>query len=269
MGTSTPYRLTAKDYRYGPTTIDLGGVRVGGDEVVIMAGPCTVETREQLLTTARGVGAAGAHVLRGGVFKPRTSPYAFQGLGWEGLALLVDAGRAVGLPVVTEVMAVEQVARVARVADLLQVGARNMQNFDLLRALGKVDRPVLLKRGLSSTIDEWLAAAEYVLSAGNQQVILCERGIRTFESATRNTLDLSAVVVLRERTHLPVIVDPSHGTGNRRYVAPMARAARAVGAHGLLIEVHPKPEAALSDADQSLDFAQFANLMASLPPIKG
>jgi 3-deoxy-7-phosphoheptulonate synthase len=209
----------------------------------------------------------GAHVLRGGVFKPRTSPYAFQGLGWSGLELLVAAGRETGLPIITEVMAVEQVQRLAQAADILQVGARNMQNFDLLRELGKVDRPVLLKRGLSSTIDEWLGAAEYVLAHGNQQVILCERGIRTFESATRNTLDLSAVVVLRERTHLPVIVDPSHGTGYRPYVAPMAWAARAAGAHGLLIEVHPAPQQALSDADQSLSFAEFGALMRHLATI--
>jgi chorismate mutase/prephenate dehydratase len=259
-----PKRLVDRDARAEDTLVRVGDVLVGGNGFVVMAGPCSVESAEQVRATARAVRDAGAHVLRGGVFKPRTSPYAFQGLGWDGLALLADAGREVGLPIVTEVMAVEQVARMARTADLLQVGARNMQNFDLLRALGKVDRPILLKRGLSSTIDEWLAAAEYVLSAGNQQVILCERGIRTFESATRNTLDLSAVPVLHERTHLPVIVDPSHGTGNRRYVAPMSRAARSVGSHGLLIEVHPEPDTALSDADQSLDHAQFAALMAGL-----
>ena len=262
--TRRPKRLVDRDARAEDTLVRVGDVLVGGDGFVVMAGPCSVESADQVRATARAVRDAGAHVLRGGVFKPRTSPYAFQGLGWDGLALLADAGREVGLPIVTEVMAVEQVARMARTADLLQIGARNMQNFDLLRALGKVDRPVLLKRGLSSTIDEWLAAAEYILSAGNQQVILCERGIRTFESATRNTLDLSAVPVLHERTHLPVIVDPSHGTGNRRYVAPMSRAARSVGSHGLLIEVHPQPDTALSDADQSLDHAQFAALMASL-----
>ena len=250
----------------GRTTrvIRVGDVLVGGDGFVVMAGPCSVESSEQIGATARFVRDHGAHVLRGGVFKPRTSPYAFQGLGWEGLDLLVAAGRETGLPVVTEVMAVDQVRRMAQAADILQVGARNMQNFDLLRELGKVDRPVLLKRGLSSTIEEWLAAAEYVVAQGNQQVILCERGIRTFESATRNTLDLSAVVVIRERTHLPVIVDPSHGTGLRRYVAPMAWAARAAGAHGLLIEVHPEPEKALSDADQSLAFDEFAALMSKL-----
>ena len=208
-------------------------------------------------------------MLRGGVFKPRTSPYSFQGLGWDGLDLLVAAGREAGLPVVTEVMAVDQVQRMAKEAGILQVGARNMQNFDLLRELGKVDRPVLLKRGLSSTIEEWLAAAEYIVAQGNQQVILCERGIRTFESATRNTLDLSAVAVVRERSHLPVIVDPSHGTGQRSYVAPMAWAARAAGAHGLLIEVHPDPDKALSDSDQSLSFDQFAALMQRLSAIPG
>ena len=248
----------------GRHVIRVGDVLVGGDGFVVMAGPCSVESSEQIGATARFVRDHGAHVLRGGVFKPRTSPYAFQGLGWEGLDLLVAAGRETGLPVVTEVMAVDQVRRMAQAADILQVGARNMQNFDLLRELGKVDRPVLLKRGLSSTIEEWLAAAEYVVAQGNQQVILCERGIRTFESATRNTLDLSAVVVIRERSHLPVIVDPSHGTGLRRYVAPMAWAARAAGAHGLLIEVHPEPEKALSDADQSLAFDEFAALMSKL-----
>jgi chorismate mutase/prephenate dehydratase len=259
-----PKRLVDRDARAEDTLVRVGDVLVGGEGFVVMAGPCSVESAVQVRSTAAAVRDAGAHVLRGGVFKPRTSPYAFQGLGWDGLALLAEAGREVGLPIVTEVMAVEQVQRMARTADLLQVGARNMQNFDLLRALGKVDRPVLLKRGLSSTIDEWLAAAEYILSAGNQQVILCERGIRTFESATRNTLDLSAVPVVKERTHLPIIVDPSHGTGNRRYVAPMSFAARSVGSHGLLIEVHPEPDTALSDADQSLDHPQCAALMAGL-----
>ena len=234
-----------------------------------MAGPCSVESAGQIAATAKFVRDHGAHVLRGGVFKPRTSPYAFQGLGWKGLELLAAAGRETGLPVVTEVMAVEQAQRMAKDAGILQIGARNMQNFDLLREVGKLDRPVLLKRGLSSTIEEWLAAAEYILAQGNQQVILCERGIRTFESATRNTLDLSAVPVVRERSHLPVIVDPSHSTGQRRYVAPMAWAARAAGAHGLLIEVHPAPDKALSDAEQSLSFAEFAALMSQLAAIPG
>jgi chorismate mutase / prephenate dehydratase len=268
-GRSRQYKLVDRAARPADTIIRVGDVLVGGDGFVVMAGPCSVESREQISSCAKFVRDHGAHVLRGGVFKPRTSPYSFQGLGWEGLDLLVSAGRESGLPVITEVMAVDQVQRMAEAADILQVGARNMQNFDLLRELGKVDRPVLLKRGLSSTIEEWLAAAEYVAAQGNQQVILCERGIRTFESATRNTLDLSAVPVIRERSHLPVIVDPSHGTGQRRYVAPMAWAARAVGAHGLLIEVHPEPEKALSDADQSLTFDEFAALMRRLATVPG
>jgi chorismate mutase / prephenate dehydratase len=268
-GRSRHYKLVDRAARQADTVIRVGDVLVGGDGFVVMAGPCSVESGEQISATAKFVRDQGAHVLRGGVFKPRTSPYAFQGLGWDGLDLLVTAGRESGLPVVTEVMAVDQLPRMAAAADILQVGARNMQNFDLLRELGKVDRPVLLKRGLSSTIEEWLAAAEYVVAQGNQQVILCERGIRTFESATRNTLDLSAVVVIRERSHLPVIVDPSHGTGLRRYVAPMAWAARAAGAHGLLIEVHPEPEKALSDADQSLSFDEFATLMRRLAAVPG
>jgi chorismate mutase/prephenate dehydratase len=262
--TSSNYKLAGRAARPDDTLVPVGDLLVGGDGFVVMAGPCSVESAEQINTTARAVREAGAQVLRGGVFKPRTSPYAFQGLGWEGLALLAAAGRASGMPIISEVMAVDQVRRMAEHVDVLQVGARNMQNFDLLRELGKVDRPILLKRGLSSTIEEWLGAAEYILAVGNQQVILCERGIRTFETSTRNTLDLSAIPVLRERTHLPVIVDPSHGTGYRAYVAPMARAARAAGAHGLLIEVHPEPEKALSDAAQSLSFSEFLALMRSL-----
>jgi chorismate mutase / prephenate dehydratase len=266
---SRQYRLVDRAARSADTVVRVGDLLVGGDGFAVMAGPCSVESAEQISATARFVRDHGAHVLRGGVFKPRTSPYAFQGLRWEGLDLLVAAGREAGLPVVTEVMAVEQLQRVAKEADLLQIGARNMQNFDLLREVGKLDRPVLLKRGLSSTIEEWLAAAEYIVAQGNQQVILCERGIRTFERATRNTLDLSAVVVVRERSHLPVIVDPSHGTGLRRYVAPMAWAARAAGAHGLLIEVHPSPDEALSDAEQSLSFDEFAALMDQLATVPG
>jgi 3-deoxy-7-phosphoheptulonate synthase len=249
--------------------VRVGDTLIGGDGFVVMAGPCSVESGEQITAIARFVRDHGAHVLRGGVFRPRTSPDSFQGLGWEGLDLLVAAGREAGLPVVTEVLSTDQVQRMAKAADILQVGARNMQNFDLLRELGKVDRPVLLKRGLSSTVEEWLAAAEYVVAQGNQQVILCERGIRTFESATHYTLDLSAVVAVRERSHLPVIVDPSHGTGLRSFVAPMASAARAAGAHGLLIEVHPQPDHALSDAGQSLSFEQFAALIPRLAAIPG
>ncbi len=266
---SRHYRLVDRAARSADTVVRVGDLLVGGDGFAVMAGPCSVESAEQITATARFVRDHGAHVLRGGVFKPRTSPYAFQGLGWEGLDLLVAAGHETGLPVVTEVMAVEQVQRMAKEADILQISARNMQNFDLLREVGKLDRPVLLKRGLSSTIDEWLAAAEYIVSQGNQQVILCERGIRTFESATRNTLDLSAVVVVRERSHLPVIVDPSHGTGLRGYVAPMAWAARAAGAHGLLIEVHPAPDEALSNSEQSLSFGEFAALMNQLAAVPG
>jgi chorismate mutase/prephenate dehydratase len=264
---SKHYKLVDRATRAEDTVVRVGDLLVGGGGFTVMAGPCSVESAAQIDSTARAVRDAGAHVLRGGVFKPRTSPYAFQGLGYEGLEMLAAAGRVTGLPVVTEVMAVEQVGPIAQQADLLQVGARNMQNFDLLRELGRVDRPVLLKRGLSSTVEEWLGAAEYVLAQGNQQVILCERGIRTFESATRNTLDLSVIPVLRDRTHLPVIVDPSHGTGYRRYVAPMAWAARAAGAHGLLVEVHPEPEKALSDADQSLTFAEFGALMRGLAAV--
>jgi chorismate mutase / prephenate dehydratase len=261
--------LVDRASRAADTLVQVGDLLVGGDGFTVMAGPCSVESPEQIAATAKFVRDHGAHVLRGGVFKPRTSPYAFQGLGWQGLDLLVAAGRETGLPVITEVMAVEQAQRIAKDADILQIGARNMQNFDLLREVGKLDRPVLLKRGLSSTIDEWLGAAEYIVAQGNQQVILCERGIRTFERATRNTLDLSAIAVVRERTHLPIIVDPSHGTGLRRYVAPMAWAARAAGAHGLLIEVHPSPEEALSDAAQSLSFDEFAALMSQLAAVPG
>ncbi|HXP58571.1 MAG TPA: bifunctional 3-deoxy-7-phosphoheptulonate synthase/chorismate mutase [Streptosporangiaceae bacterium] len=261
--------LVDRASRAADTVVRVGDLLVGGDGFTVMAGPCSVESPEQIAATAKFVRDHGAHVLRGGVFKPRTSPYAFQGLGWQGLDLLVAAGRETGLPVITEVMAVEQAQRIAKDAGILQIGARNMQNFDLLREVGKLDRPVLLKRGLSSTIDEWLGAAEYIVAQGNQQVILCERGIRTFERATRNTLDLSAIAVVRERTHLPIIVDPSHGTGLRRYVAPMAWAARAAGAHGLLIEVHPSPEEALSDAAQSLSFDEFAALMSQLSAVPG
>jgi len=264
---SKNYRLAGRGARSDDTVIRVGNLLIGGGGFLVMAGPCSVESADQIDATARAVREAGAQILRGGVFKPRTSPYAFQGLGWEGLELLAAAGRATGMPIISEVMAVDQVRRMAELVDVLQVGTRNMQNFDLLRELGKVDRPILLKRGLSSTIDEWLGAAEYILAIGNQQVMLCERGIRTFETSTRNTLDLCAIPVLRELTHLPVIVDPSHGTGHRAYVAPMAKAARAAGAHGLLIEVHPDPDRALSDAEQSLSFPEFLSLMRSLQTV--
>jgi chorismate mutase/prephenate dehydratase len=256
--------------RDGPqarTRVVVGDVVIGDGRFVVVGGPCSVESREQLLATAEAVAASGATLLRGGAFKPRTSPYAFQGLGWEGVDLLAEARRATGLPIVSEVMSIDQVDRMAASVDMLQIGARNMQNFDLLRAVGKTDRPVLLKRGLAATIEELLAAAEYVLAEGNPNVVLCERGIRTFETATRNTLDLSAVPVLRERTHLPVMVDPSHGVGVRRWIGPLCRAAKAVGAHGLLVEVHPNPREARSDADQALTFDDFAKIMAELAEI--
>jgi chorismate mutase/prephenate dehydratase len=265
---SKHYRLADRATRSQDTIVRVGGLLIGGDGFVVMAGPCSVESAEMIEKTALYVRDKGAHMLRGGVFKPRTGPYAFQGLGLEGLDMLAAAGKAAGLPIVTEVMSPEQVRPVAEKSDMLQIGARNMQNFALLNAVGKVDRPVLLKRGMSSTIEEWLAAAEYILAQGNGQVVLCERGIRTFESATRNTLDLSAVVVLRERTHLPIIVDPSHGTGRRAYVAPMAWAARACGAHGVCIEVHPDPDKALSDGDQSLTYPEFASLMDGLARVR-
>jgi len=245
----------------------IGDVRIGDGEFVIVAGPCSVESREQVLQTAQAVKMRGASLLRGGAFKPRTSPYAFQGLGWEGVDLLAEAGRASGLPTVSEVMTVDQVERMAQQIDVLQIGARNMQNFDLLKAVGRSGKPVLLKRGLSATIDELLAAAEYILAEGNPNVILCERGIRTFEPATRNTLDLSAVPVLRERSHLPVFVDPSHGVGVRRWIAPLCRAAKAVGAHGIIVEVHPNPPEAKSDKEQALTFDDFSQIVAELDRI--
>jgi 3-deoxy-7-phosphoheptulonate synthase len=249
------------------TQLRIGGTVIGGGGFVIVAGPCSVESREQVFATAEAVHARGAVMLRGGAFKPRTNPYAFQGMGWEGVDLLAEAGRATGMPTVSEVMSLDQVERMARAVDVLQIGARNMQNFDLLKAVGRTTRPVMLKRGLSATLDELLAAAEYILSEGNPHVILCERGIRTFETATRNTLDLSAVPVLRERTHLPIFVDPSHGVGVRRWIRPLARAAKAVGADGIIVEVHPNPAEAKSDADQALTFADFAQIVGELSEI--
>jgi chorismate mutase/prephenate dehydratase len=257
----------ARTSKPGGTQVRVGSALVGGGDFVIIAGPCSVESRDQVIATAETVRALGAVMLRGGAFKPRTSPYAFQGLGWDGVALLAEAGRVTGLPTVSEVMSVDQVERMARSVDVLQIGARNMQNFDLLKAVGRTTKPVLLKRGLSATLDELLAAAEYVLSEGNPHVILCERGVRTFETATRNTLDLSAVPVLRERTHLPVIVDPSHGVGVRRWIRPLARAAKAVGADGMIVEVHPNPAEAKSDAEQALTFADFEEIVGELEEI--
>ena len=266
---SQPFKLVSREVKEEDTIIDVGGVPLGGNTLAVMAGPCSVESREQLLEAARAVKAAGARFLRGGAFKPRTSPYEFQGLAEEGLELLALAREETGLKIVTEVMDVETLPRVAEVADVLQIGARNMQNFSLLKQVGALRKPVLLKRGPSATIREWLMAAEYVVSGGNYQVALCERGIRTFETMTRNTLDLNAVPVLKALTHLPVIVDPSHGIGLRPHVPAMARAAVAAGADGLIVEVHPRPEKALSDGHQSLTPAEFAELMRQVRVIAG
>jgi len=249
------------------TRVSVGPVEIGGPGFVVMAGPCAVEDAEQTAVAAQAVAAAGAHVLRGGAFKPRTSPYAFQGLGEPGLHLLAQAGQRQGLPVISEIMDASQLPLMLESTDILQVGARNMQNFTLLRALGKVRKPVLLKRGLAATIEEWLLAAEYLLEGGNEQVMLCERGIRTFETAMRNTLDLAAVAYVKERTHLPVIVDPSHATGDPNLVVPMSLAAAAAGADGLLIEVHPWPERALCDGGQALSPEHFHYLMRRLPAV--
>ena len=262
-----PFKLASREFHPADSVFPINGVSIGGKQIVVMAGPCAVESREQLMETAEAVKEAGAHVLRGGAFKPRTSPYSFQGLGEKGLHLLAEARRATGLPVVTEVMAPEQVPLVTTYADILQVGARSMQNYALLHAVGESQRPVLLKRGMMSTIEELLMSAEYILSHGNQRVILCERGIRTFEPYTRNTLDISAVPLLKQLSHLPVVVDPSHGTGHWELVAPVARAAVAAGADGLIIEVHPRPDQALSDGAQSLKPSRFRELMESLRPI--
>ena len=259
-----PFKLVSRQLRQRCTIVELNGVKIGGGELVVMAGPCSVESAEQLMETARAVKAAGANMLRGGAYKPRTSPYDFQGLGVEALHLLKQASEETGLPIVTEVMSETDVEVVAEYADMLQVGARNMQNFSLLRKLATVERPILLKRGPSATIKEWLLAAEYLLAGGNTNVVLCERGIKTFETATRNTLDLAAIALAKELTHLPVIADPSHGTGLRSLVPPMSKAAAAAGADGLMIEVHPCPERALSDGPQSLDLPGFAQLMKDL-----
>ena len=258
------YRLASRETKAEDTVITVRGVRIGGPDFVVIGGPCSVESREQIFACARQVKECGGRLLRGGCFKPRTSPYSFQGLGYEGLELLVEAGREYDLPVVTEVLSPADVEPVARTADILQIGARNMQNFSLLREAGKVSRPVLLKRGMMSTIDEFLNAAEYILGQGNQQVILCERGIRTFETVTRNTLDLGAIPILKQLTHLPIFVDPSHAAGQRDLVAPLALAAHAVGPHGMIVEIHPCPEKALSDGPQALRFQDFADLMRAM-----
>lgn len=260
-----PYKLASKEVKKEASIVRVSDdVVIGGDQVIVMAGPCSVESEQQIIESALAVKKAGAHILRGGAFKPRTSPYSFQGLEEEGLKLLAKARDLTGLPFVTEVINPETAELVAEYADIIQIGARNSQNFALLKKVGQLKRPVLLKRGMSMTIQEFLMSAEYIMSEGNQSVILCERGIRTFETATRNTLDLSAIPVLKEKTHLPVIVDPSHGTGHYRYVAPMCYAAVAAGADGLIIEVHPDPERASSDGPQSLKPHKFALLMARL-----
>lgn len=259
-----PYKLASRTFKPDNTVITVGDVRIGGDEVIVMAGPCSAESESQVETTAAAVKRAGAKILRGGAFKPRSSPYSFQGLGEDGLKMLRGAADRHGLKLVSEVMDLSQIELMSRYVDILQVGARNMQNFTLLRELGRTRKPVLLKRGISATIEEWLLSAEYVLAGGNMDVILCERGIRTFESYTRNTLDISAIPVVQKLSHLPVIVDPSHGTGRRDKVAPMARASVAAGADGLIIEVHCDPDHARSDGAQSLFPTQFEHLMAEL-----
>ena len=260
------YKLANRKFHPEPTIVHAGKITIGPDTFTVMAGPCAVESEEQLITIAKAVKNAGATMLRGGAYKPRTSPYSFQGLEEEGLKYLQEAGTETGIATVTEVISAEAIEAAARYVDMLQIGARNMQNFILLKEAGRTRMPVLLKRGMCATIDEWLNAAEYIMSEGNPNVVLCERGIRTYETATRNTLDLSAVPVLRERTHLPIIVDPSHATGNYKYIKPMSLAAAACGADGLEIEVHSDPAHALSDGAQSLNFEHFDDLMQSLKP---
>ena len=258
---SRPYKIASREFISQNTVIPIGGLQVGGEEIVIIAGPCAVESRSQLLETAQAIKEAGAQALRGGAFKPRSSPYSFQGLGEEGLEILAEARQLTGLPIVTEVITAEDVKLVAKYADVLQIGARNMQNFALLHAAGESQHPILLKRGNSATVDELLMAAEYILSHGNRKVILCERGIRTFETSTRNTTDINAIPVLKSLTHLPVFLDPSHSTGRWEFVMPIALAGIAAGADGLIIEVHPTPEEALSDGAQSLKPERFATLV--------
>ena len=262
-----PYKLASRESKEGNTVIKIGDVEIGGPRCVVIAGPCAVESLEQLMEAAEVVKKAGASMLRGGAFKPRTSPYSFQGMGEEGLKLLAETREKTGLPIVTEAMSAEEVELVERYADVIQIGARNVQNFALLKAVGLAKKPVLLKRGMMTTLEELLMSAEYILASGNDEVILCERGIRTFETAMRNTLDISAVPVLKEKTHLPVIVDPSHAIGQWRFVLPLAKAAVAVGADGLLIEVHPEPDQALCDGAQSLRPERFAELMEEIEAI--
>jgi len=264
---SKPFKLSSREFEPENSVIDVGGVKIGGNELVVMAGPCAAETREQVMSTARAVKAAGARILRGGAFKPSTSPYSFRGLGEEGLKLLAEAKEENGMPLITEVLTPQDVALVVKYADILQVGARNMQNFILLDEVGQAKKPVMLKRGLSATIQEWLLAAEYILAQGNRQLILCERGIRTFETYTRNTMDVSAIPIVHKETHLPIIADPSHGTGKWDLVMPLALASVAAGADGLMIEVHPTPDTALKDGAQSLTFDHFQDLMKRVGPV--
>ncbi len=259
-----PYKLVSREFKKENTIVKIGNVKIGGNEIIVMAGPCAVENEKQIIETAKAVKKAGAKMLRGGAFKPRTSPYSFQGMGEEGLKLLTKARKITGLPIITEVMDTAEVPVVADYADILQIGTRNMQNFNLLRAVGKVNKPVLLKRGLSATLKEFLMSAEYIMSEGNHNVILCERGIRTFCTYSRNTLDLNIIPALKKETHLPVIVDPSHGTGDYTMVNPMSKASIAAGADGLLVEVHQNPQEATSDGDQSLTPKSFSKLMKEL-----
>jgi 3-deoxy-7-phosphoheptulonate synthase len=272
MRVSVPYKLVSREHHPNRSVIHVGGVPIGPDTLTVIAGPCTVETPEQTLTSARMAQAAGASLLRGGAFKPRTSPYAFQGLGEAGLRILADVRAETGLPVVTEVIDPATVDLVSSYADMLQVGTRSMQNFTLLQAVGSADKPVLLKRGMNATIEEWLMAAEYIAQRGNLDIVLCERGIRTFENATRNTLDISAVPIAQRLSHLPVIIDPSHSGGRRDLVLPLSRAGIAVGADGIIVDVHPQPAAAMCDGDQALtgeDIAELATLVATMPQLLG
>jgi len=267
LAVSQKIKLAVSNGEHKTQRIKVGGVEVGGDQLIVMAGPCSVESLEQMLEAARAVKDAGAHIIRGGAYKPRTLPYSFQGLGEEGLKILSEAREETKLPIITEVLSPEDVELVENYTDILQIGSRNMQNYNLLKKVGKANKPVLLKRGMSATIEEWLGCAEYILNEGNREVILCERGIRTYETITRNTLDVSAVPVIKQLSHLPIIADPSHGTGVRSLVNPMAKASVVAGADGLLIEVHPEPEKALSDGDQSLHPNEFNNLMKELTPL--
>ncbi len=264
---SRPHKLSGREFQPQDTVIKVGDVTIGSEVLVVMAGPCAVETEEQILEAARAVKAAGANILRGGAFKPSTSPYSFRGLGKNGLELLAQASKETGMPVITEVMTPQDVELVSRYADILQVGTRNMQNFILLDEVGKTQKPVMLKRGMSATIQEWLLSAEYILVQGNRQVMLCERGIRTFETYTRNTMDISAIPIIKKLSHLPIIADPSHGTGKWHLVTPLSLAAVAAGADGLMIEVHPSPDQALKDGAQSLTFDNFQQLMAQVVPV--